>query len=50
MNDDGPLDSRTISDEMMDHIRQRAVHAIRKKGYSPSHYTQLIKHEPPAHI
>lgn len=35
MNDDGPLDGRMIPDEVMDHIRQRAVHAIRKKGYSP---------------
>lgn len=36
MNDDQPLDGRTIPDEVMGHIRQRAVHAIRQQGYSPA--------------
>lgn len=35
MNDDRPLDGRTIPDEVMEPIRQRAVHAIGEKGYSP---------------
>jgi transposase len=42
MNDDGPLEGRTIPDEVMDHIRQRAVHAICKKGYSPERVADVM--------
>lgn len=35
MKDPGLIDGRKIPDEVMEHLRRRAVHAIRDKGHSP---------------
>ena len=35
MKEPGLIDGRKIPDDVMEHLRRRAVHAIREKGHSP---------------
>jgi transposase len=42
MKDEGLKDGRKIPDEVMEHLRRRAVHAIRGKGHSPEVVAEIF--------
>lgn len=42
MKDEGLRDGRKIPDEVMDHLRRRAVQAIREKGHSPEVVAEIF--------
>lgn len=42
MKEEGLRDGRKIPDEVMDHLRRRAVHAIRERGHSPEVVAEVL--------
>lgn len=42
MKDQGLKDGRKIPDDIMEHLRRRAVHAIREKGHSPEVVAEIF--------